>query len=113
MAQGDGKYNLSRRRFRILSLDDGGARGLFTAHILARLIEEEPRLLDSVDLIAGTSTGALIGVLLSNGTHPSHIAELYKELARPSPPSPPSTPAFLSSWIEWWRDPAQFPSLSA
>jgi hypothetical protein len=50
-----------RRRFRILALDGGGVRGLFTAQVLARLVKEEPRLLDNVDLIAGTSTGAVIG----------------------------------------------------
>ena len=51
----------SRRRFRILALDGGGIRGIFTVHVLRRLIKEEPRLLDSIDLIAGTSTGAVIG----------------------------------------------------
>ncbi len=50
-----------RRRFRILALDGGGVRGLFTAHVLGRLIKEEPRLMDGIDLVAGTSTGAVIG----------------------------------------------------
>ena len=45
-----------RRKMRILSMDGGGARGLYTTCILARIAQEEPRLLDNIDLIAGTST---------------------------------------------------------
>eukprot|EP01052_Picozoa_sp_SAG31_P031314 SAG31_NODE_3306_length_4437_cov_46.404564_2_plen_169_part_00 len=36
---------IRRRRFRILSLDGGGVRGMFTARVLARLLKAEPRLL--------------------------------------------------------------------
>eukprot|EP01047_Picozoa_sp_COSAG01_P033415 COSAG01_NODE_2459_length_7655_cov_138.985442_3_plen_276_part_00 len=45
----------------VLSLDGGGVRGLFTAVILARLVEEEPRLMERFDLVAGTSSGGIIG----------------------------------------------------
>ena len=70
-----------RRRFRILALDGGGVRGLFTAYVLGRLIKAEPRLLDSVDLIAGTSTGAIIGMLLAFDKEPAEVAEIYRDLA--------------------------------
>ena len=47
--------------FNILALDGGGIRGVYAAHILARLedILEAP-VRESFDLIAGTSTGSII-----------------------------------------------------
>ena len=71
-----------RRRFRILALDGGGVRGLFTAYVLGRLVKEEPRLMDSVDLIAGTSTGAIIGTLLAFEHTPEQIVEIYRDLVQ-------------------------------
>ena len=70
-----------RRRMRILSLDGGGARGLFSALILARLATEEPRLFDNIDVIAGTSSGAVIGSLLACDIDPAEIAHVFEELA--------------------------------
>jgi hypothetical protein len=72
-------------RRRILSLDGGGVRGFFTIEVLAR-IEELLRkdtgrpdlvLADHFDLIAGTSTGAIIGTLLSWGLPVDWIREQY------------------------------------
>ena len=47
--------------FNILALDGGGIRGVYAAHVLARLedILEAP-VRESFDLIAGTSTGSII-----------------------------------------------------
>ena len=45
-------------RFQILALDGGGAKALFTAHVLARLEQDlDVSIKDSFDLIAGTSAG--------------------------------------------------------
>jgi prostaglandin-endoperoxide synthase 2 len=55
--------------YRVLTLDGGGIRGLLTVALLKRLCEE-PRLagfLDSVDLIAGTSSGGLVALGLADG----------------------------------------------
>jgi predicted acylesterase/phospholipase RssA len=58
-------------RFRILTIDGGGIRGLIAAKVLARLEEllrardGSPTLLDCFDLLAGTSTGGLISLALS------------------------------------------------
>jgi uncharacterized protein len=42
-------------RFQILALDGGGAKALFTAHLLARLEQDlGVKVTDSFDLIAGT-----------------------------------------------------------
>lgn len=72
---------------RILSLDGGGVRGIFTLQILARietLFREESgnadlRLADVFDLFAGTSTGAIIATFLSRGKTVAEIERLYVE----------------------------------
>mmetsp|Transcript_37921 Transcript_37921/g.69325 ORF Transcript_37921/g.69325 Transcript_37921/m.69325 type:complete len:135 (-) Transcript_37921:17-421(-) len=65
--------------FNILSLDGGGVRGAFTATVLARLEEEcGPDFIDSFDLIAGTSTGAVLALCLAKGMKVSDAAEAYR-----------------------------------
>jgi patatin-like phospholipase/acyl hydrolase len=47
--------------FRILSLSGGGVRGIYQAVYLDKLMTRRPQpLSDYFDLIAGTSTGAII-----------------------------------------------------
>jgi Dyp-type peroxidase family len=56
-------------KFRILALDGGGIRGFLTTRILRRL-STDPRLagvFESVDLIAGTSSGGLIALAMAAG----------------------------------------------
>lgn len=48
--------------YRILSIDGGGFRGLFTARLLERLEWEVPGFLERFDLVAGTSTGAILAL---------------------------------------------------
>ncbi len=67
-------------KYRILSLDGGGIRGIITAVLLQRL-SGQPTLsgwLNSVDLIAGTSTGGLLSLALAAGLDPKEIRELYE-----------------------------------
>ena len=64
--------------FRILSLDGGGVRGVLTAVILGRILKEVPSFLDNVDLIAGTSTGGLMGLMLAAGYTPEECEDIYK-----------------------------------
>lgn len=67
--------------FRILSLDGGGIRGAFTAACLARFQKELNRpIADYFDLIAGTSTGAIIGIALGLGESPETIEEFYRKI---------------------------------
>ena len=55
-------------RFQILALDGGGAKALFTAHVLARLEQDlRVRLVDAFDLIAGTSAGGIVALGLGAG----------------------------------------------
>ncbi|MGE5892579.1 MAG: patatin-like phospholipase family protein [bacterium] len=66
--------------YRILSLDGGGIRGIITAIILQRLNAEESLQgwLDSVDLIAGTSTGGILALALAHGLDIQTIRHLYE-----------------------------------
>ncbi len=67
----------SSRTWRILSIDGGGVRGYYSALLLARLCKERPGWLDSIDLIAGTSTGAIIALSLALEMKPTDIAAIY------------------------------------
>jgi len=64
--------------FRILTLDGGGIRGIFTTTVLERLDSEVPGLLRKLDLVAGTSTGAIIACGLAAGMRPADITEIYR-----------------------------------
>ena len=65
-------------RFRLLSLDGGGIRGVFTASFLAALEEDSGcRVVDHFDLIVGTSTGGIIALGLGLGLRPAEILEFY------------------------------------
>ena len=68
-------------KYRILSLDGGGLRGLITARLLARL-NTHPQVagwLSTVDLFAGTSTGGILALGLACGKTPEEICTVYKE----------------------------------
>jgi len=70
---------------RILALDGGGIRGVFTLQILAKIEElfrkeqNKPDLVlaDVFDLIAGTSTGAIIAAFLSWKLPVREVEQLY------------------------------------
>src|SRR5471032_1340685 len=67
------------RRFRILSMDGGGIKGLFPATVLAEL---ERRHLNGrsiasyFDLIAGTSTGGILALGLGAGLTAKALADV-------------------------------------
>ncbi|KRD25122.1 hypothetical protein ASE39_23715 [Acidovorax sp. Root267] len=68
-------------KYRILSLDGGGLRGLITGRLLARL-NVQPQIagwLDTVDLFAGTSTGGILALGLACGKTPEEICTLYQQ----------------------------------
>ncbi len=48
--------------FRILSVDGGGIRGIYTAVIIARILKEVPNLINETALFAGTSTSAMLAL---------------------------------------------------
>src|SRR6185503_6160647 len=73
---------------RILALDGGGLRGILTLAILDRIQSilrdrhgnPELRLCEYFDLIAGTSTGAIIAATLSLGLPVDDIRKRYLKL---------------------------------
>jgi len=66
----------SDRPFKILSLDGGGIRGIYTAEILRRCEEsfcDGAPLAQYFDMIAGTSTGGIIALGLGLGIPTAEI----------------------------------------
>lgn len=64
-------------QYRILTLDGGGIRGLFTARLLERIEAQVPGMLNRTNLIAGTSTGSILALGLASGMSPGQLARLY------------------------------------
>lgn len=76
------------KKFKILSIDGGGIRGIYPAYYLT-LIEQElskrtdgkTKIKDHFDLITGTSTGGIIAIALSLGVPAKVLFDLYSENA--------------------------------
>jgi patatin-like phospholipase/acyl hydrolase len=72
------------KNFRILALDGGGLRGSFTAAVLAKWDDMlksggDNNLVSHFDLVAGTSTGAILAIGLGLGLTPKKILNFYKK----------------------------------
>lgn len=68
------------RRFRILSIDGGGIRGIFPAAILAGLEQRYTggrSIASYFDLVAGTSTGGILALGLGAGYTADELLDLY------------------------------------
>jgi hypothetical protein len=64
--------------FKILSIDGGGIKGLYSASILKRLEEKSKKKSgDCFDMICGTSTGGIIALGLASGKEASDLVDLY------------------------------------
>jgi len=64
---------------KILSLDGGGCRGVLPATILSRIeCKTGKKSAQLFDMIAGTSTGALIACCLKKGMAASDVIEIYR-----------------------------------
>jgi hypothetical protein len=80
----------TKRPYRVLSLDGGGTRGIYTAAFLDRLLDQHARRtgrgpLDlglGFDLIVGTSTGAIVGCAAAVGVPMVQVVRLYREHGR-------------------------------
>lgn len=69
---------MSQKVFKILSIDGGGIKGLYSAAFLAELERGlDKRVADYFDLICGTSTGGLIALGLASGKPASELMDLY------------------------------------
>lgn len=92
------------QRFQILSLDGGGLKGLFGLGFLAGWEQTEGRrVVDSFDLIAGTSTGGIIALALGLGYSAKQILAFYVDEALNI--FPPSALASLKHVVATKYDP--------
>ena len=72
----------SKDTFNILALDGGGIRGIYSAHVLARL-EDALRspIRECFSLIAGTSTGSIIAGAASMKIPMESLVDLFESQA--------------------------------
>lgn len=71
------------RPFKILSIDGGGFRGAYAAHLLKRIEDEfHVNWGEDFDLLAGTSTGSIIAAALAVGASAARVLNMYKEKGR-------------------------------
>ncbi|MCE7956544.1 hypothetical protein FBQ97_02310 [Acidobacteria bacterium ACD] len=66
-------------KYRVISIDGGGIRGLITTVILQRIIATPglENLLGTIDLIAGTSTGGLLALGIAHQLDLASIRDVY------------------------------------
>ena len=75
------------RPLRALSLDGGGMRGIYTAAFLDRLLSQHAKraghgwldLGGGIDLICGTSTGAIVACAVAIGCPLDRVVDLYRQ----------------------------------
>lgn len=72
---------MSDRVFKILSIDGGGIRGVYPAHILYCMKNRLGNINISkhFDMIAGTSTGSIIAAAVACEKDPADVVALYRE----------------------------------
>jgi patatin-like phospholipase/acyl hydrolase len=65
--------------YRVLSLDGGGLRGIFTAAVLADAEDAfGPDFISAFDLLVGTSTGGIIALGLASGRTCAEMLDFYR-----------------------------------
>lgn len=72
-------HNSENKAFKILSVDGGGIKGLYSSTILEHLEQRFGPLSDYFDMICGTSTGGLIALCLALKIPAKDISKIYEE----------------------------------
>lgn len=68
------------KTFNILSIDGGGLRGIYPAHLLLRIQEElDLNYQDYFDLVIGTSTGSIIAAAIACNIDLIEIIKMYEK----------------------------------
>nr|CAF05653.1 patatin-like protein [Archangium disciforme] len=67
-------------KYRILSLDGGGLRTLLSIGLLKRIDQLRPGFLDQVDLVAGTSAGAISALIIAAAREPAVGLEQARQI---------------------------------
>jgi hypothetical protein len=74
----DTPHRITNKPFKILSIDGGGIKGLYSASVIACLEEKSgKRSGECFDMICGTSTGGLIALGMANGKPAKELVDLY------------------------------------
>lgn len=69
---------VNKQPFKILAIDGGGIKGLYSASVLARFEEKTgKKISDHFDMICGTSTGGLVALGLASGISAQELSDLY------------------------------------
>jgi len=102
------------RPFRVLSIDGGGIRGLYTAVLLHGLAQRNARMNDqptdrldlghAFDMVVGTSTGAILATAIASGVALEDVIQLYRGRSSAifsDPTPPPQERLRLLRWL--WR----------
>jgi patatin-like phospholipase/acyl hydrolase len=72
-------FHLADKIYRILSIDGGGIKGLFSATVIESFEKRfQCKISDYFDLICGTSTGGIIAAALAVGIPAKDIVNFYK-----------------------------------
>lgn len=64
--------------FRILAIDGGGIRGVYTAVLLNRIAQQLPDIFDETHFFAGSSTGSILSVGLAFGIPAAELVEIFR-----------------------------------
>lgn len=94
-------------KFKILSIDGGGIRGVIPCKVLAKMEHDlmkkegkDVRLCDYFDLICGTSTGSILAIGLALGMTAERLLEFYEDYGNEIfPPDRRSWPKKFSNWM--------------
>ena len=71
---------MSEKTFKILTIDGGGIKGLYSSKIIEHFEENfDCQMSDYFDMICGTSTGGILALGLSLKLRASEISNLYEE----------------------------------
>jgi len=93
--------NKNEKPYRVLALDGGGMRGLYTAKLLETLAqrfdkrftgEVQPDIGAAFDLICGTSTGSILACALAAGVSIAKVRQLYTQKGAEIFPNPMPRP---------------------
>lgn len=70
---------MAASEFKILSIDGGGFKGLYSACLLSEIERANGALSEHFDMLCGTSTGGLIALGLAAGKSASEMVQFYQE----------------------------------
>lgn len=70
---------MNQKKYKILSVDGGGIKGLYSAIFLERLEDQYGPLWPYFNLVCGTSTGGIIALAIASGVPAKTIVQFYKE----------------------------------